>query len=85
MRVRVQGVWPSERSARVAPFPVSGMCISELNGEHRSQEAAPPPRPTIGSRDFRGALDFRGAPVFLVRWDVEQVVVRPDGQFSHHR
>lgn len=79
MRVRVQGVWPSERSARVAPFPVSGMCISELNGEHRSQEAAPPPRPTIGSRDFRGA------PVFLVRWEVEQVVVRPDGQFSHHR
>ena len=28
----VQGVWPSERSARVAPFPVSGMRISDLNG-----------------------------------------------------
>jgi len=80
MRVRMQDVWPSEGSARVALFPVSGMCISDLSGEHRSQEGGPPPpRPTIGSRDFRSA------PVFLVHWDVEQVVVRPDGQFSHHR
>ena len=77
----------------------SDMCITGWAGEHWLQEATLHRHgPPSGAEIFvvhrisflvrwisRSAPGSSGALVLMVRWDVEQVVVRPDGQFSHHR